>query len=79
VGVFDQGNDVVYAFVVKDKQNQDLTEEKVKKFVNGKVNAEKSVKEVVFVDNFPKTPSGKVRRSCLKEIAIKIHESKKKE
>jgi acyl-coenzyme A synthetase/AMP-(fatty) acid ligase len=77
VGVFDEGNDVVYAFVTKSKDNQMLKTEDVKNYINLKVNKEKNVREVVFIDNFPRTPSGKVRKDFLKEMARKIHESKK--
>lgn len=77
VGVSDAGIDVVYAFVMKSKEYQGLTAEDVKNYVNRKVIAEKSIREVIFVDNFSRTASGKILKNVLIEEARKIHESKK--
>lgn len=75
VGVFDDNlfYDKIYAFVIKDKMYEEVTEEFVKNYVNEKVSITKRIDGgVIFVDKFPQTPFGKVLNRELKKIAEKI-------
>ncbi|XP_070507516.1 probable 4-coumarate--CoA ligase 3 [Chironomus tepperi] len=75
VGVFDEEvfYDKINAFVIKDQARDDLTEEFIVNFVNGKVIDEKKISGgVYFIDRFPMTPSGKVLNRELKKIAVGI-------
>ncbi|KAL7013478.1 hypothetical protein ACKWTF_015414 [Chironomus riparius] len=72
VGVFDEEvfYDKIHAFVIKDQARDDLTEEFIVNFVNGRVIEQKRITGGVhFVDKFPMTPSGKVLNRELKKIA----------
>lgn len=76
VGVFEEnkGNDLIYAFVVKDPTRSHLTEEFIKDYVESKViDAKKLRGGVHFLSVFPMTPSGKIQRTVIKEIAQKMH------
>ena len=76
VGVFDENlfYDVIYAFVIKDVEDVNLTEEFVMNYVNGKViDAKRITGGVYFVEKFPLTPSGKVLNRELKKIAADMH------
>ncbi|XP_070504886.1 acyl-CoA synthetase 7-like [Chironomus tepperi] len=75
VGVIDEEvfYDKIYAFVIKDQARDDLTEEFIVNFVNGKVIEEKKISGGVhFVDRFPMTPTGKVLNRELKKIAATL-------
>ncbi|XP_070504931.1 probable 4-coumarate--CoA ligase 3 [Chironomus tepperi] len=75
VGVFDEEvfYDKIHAFVIKDQARDDLTEEYIVNYVNGKVIDEKKISGGVhFVNKFPMTPSGKVLNRELKKIAVGI-------
>ncbi|KAL7012683.1 hypothetical protein ACKWTF_014983 [Chironomus riparius] len=77
VGVFDDKlfDDIVYAFVIKDKTKEELTEEFVVEYVNKKLIAVKKITGGVhFVDSIPLTPSGKALYREIKKIAVQIHE-----
>ncbi|CAG9811411.1 unnamed protein product [Chironomus riparius] len=79
VGVFDNEEfyDIIYAFVIKDKANIELTEEFVMNFVNSRVTEAKRITGgIYFVEAFPMTPSGKVLNRKLKELAMEIHAKK---
>lgn len=70
-------NDLVFAFVVKDTDAEDLREVDIENYVNERVIDAKRLRGGVhFVDAIPLTPSGKVLRRKAKEMAIKIHRSK---
>ncbi|XP_070507515.1 uncharacterized protein [Chironomus tepperi] len=76
VGVFDEEvfYDKIHAFVIKDQTREDLTEEFIVNFVNGKVIDEKKISGGVhFVDKFPMTPSGKVLNRELKKMASALN------
>lgn len=78
VGVFEEnkGNDLIYAFVIKDPAKSQLTEEFIKDYVEGKViDAKKLRGGVYFRDAFPMTPSGKIQRNVVKKIAQKMYEN----
>lgn len=71
VGILDEnsGNDIIFAFVKKNPRS-DLNEEKILKFVHDKVIDAKKIRGGVhFIDSFPLTPSGKVKKNELKNLA----------
>lgn len=76
VGVFDDQlfDDIVYAFVIKDKNKEELTEKFIIDYVNGKlIDVKKITGGVHFVDAIPLTPSGKALYREIKKIAAEIH------
>lgn len=75
VGVDDGGSDIIYAFVVKDP-SINVDEEKILNYVNSHLVEKKKITGgVKFVENFPVTFSGKIRKLVLKENAKKMLES----
>lgn len=79
VGVLNEntGNDIICAFVKKifSKTNSStrITEEEILEYVNSRViDAKKLRGGVHFVDSFPQTPSGKVKKVDMKKIAENI-------
>lgn len=78
VGVYDQGNDIIFAFVIKDQKNFELSEKFIENYVNEKVIDVKKIRGGVhFVKEFPVTTTGKVKNLELRELAAKIYKSKK--
>lgn len=74
LGVLDEnlGNDIIFAFV-KKSSNSNVNEQDIVDFVHGKVIDAKKIRGGVhFVDSFPLTPSGKVKKNELKKVAEKI-------
>lgn len=59
--------EIVGAFV-KLKTGQALTQEEVQEFCRGKISRHKIPKHVIFVDDFPKTASGKIQKYKLREM-----------
>lgn len=55
------------AFVIR-KNGQKTTEEEIQDFVASKVAVYKKIEEVMFVDDIPKTASGKILRKDLKKM-----------
>ncbi len=77
VGVFDAGNDIITAFVVK-AENSNLSEEFVENFVNSRVIDNKKIRGGVhFLEKFPLTSTEKIKTRELKEIAEKIYRTRK--
>lgn len=71
VGIPDETlGEEVFAFI-KTKKAYKLTKEDVLSFLSGKISKYKFPKYMEFVDAFPLTSTGKVKRSVLKQIAIK--------
>ncbi|XP_012274155.1 4-coumarate--CoA ligase 1 [Orussus abietinus] len=72
IGVPDERcGEVPRAFVMKKKESK-LTEEEIQNFVKKQVAEFKQLRGgVVFVDNIPKNPSGKILRSKLKSEYVK--------
>jgi acyl-coenzyme A synthetase/AMP-(fatty) acid ligase len=71
VGADKNGIDVVFAFVIKSDKNVD--EEKIKNYVNVRVDDEKKLGRVCFVDEYPLTAvSRKVKRLELKARAEEL-------
>lgn len=64
------GKDLIVAFVMKDSNRFDLTEEMVEKFVNDRVNDARQIRGgVYFTKSFPITTTGKIKRVAVKEMA----------
>jgi acyl-coenzyme A synthetase/AMP-(fatty) acid ligase len=77
VGVYDDGIEIVYAFVIKDP-TKNIDEEMIKNYVEENAAEYKRITGgVQFVEKFPMTLTGKVKKRELKAIAKKIHEEKK--
>lgn len=55
------------AFIIK-KNGQNVSPEELQSFVANKVASFKQIEEVVFVDEIPKTSSGKILRKELKKM-----------
>lgn len=55
------------AFIIK-KPGLATTEEELQDFVANKVASYKKIEQVMFVQDIPKTPSGKILRKDLKKI-----------
>ena len=67
IGVKDaDGEEVPKAFVVKQASGEDLTEDDVMGFVAEKVAPHKKVRVVEFIDQIPKSASGKILRKDLR-------------
>lgn len=78
IGVED-GNDVVFAFVVKSKNAKNLTEKKIEEIVHEKVIEQKKITGGVhFVEKFPYTATGKVKIEEMKKMAREIYENSQK-
>jgi fatty-acyl-CoA synthase len=61
--------EIVGAFV-KLKADQKLTQEEVQEFCRGKVSRYKIPRHVIFVNDFPKTASGKIQKYKLREMGF---------
>lgn len=70
VGIPDEilGEEIV-AFVKVTKASN-LTKEDIIKFLSGKISKFKFPKHIRFIDSFPLTSSGKIKRNSLKQIAV---------
>jgi len=74
IGVEIPGTEAPRAYIVK---GGDITEQEIKDFVKGKVAGYKQLRGgVVFIDVVPKSPSGKILRKDLRELAKKEPRSK---
>ena len=62
----DDGEEIPKAFVVKQASGSDLTEDDVMAFVAEKVAPHKKVRRVEFIDEIPKSASGKILRKDLR-------------
>lgn len=79
VGVHDNGNDIIFAFVVKDDERSELSENFIENYVNERVTAAKKIRGGVhFIKEFPMTVTGKIKSRELREMAEKIYEEGKK-
>jgi len=66
--------EIVGAFI-KLKSGQTLTQEEVQEFCRGNVSRYKIPKYVIFVDDFPKTASGKIQKYKLREMGLEYVKS----
>jgi acyl-coenzyme A synthetase/AMP-(fatty) acid ligase len=63
----EEAGEVPKAFVVSDGG---LTADEVMAFVAERVSVHKKVRRVEFIDAIPKSPSGKILRRLLKDVAV---------
>jgi fatty-acyl-CoA synthase len=61
--------EIVGAFI-KLKNGKTLTQEDVQEFCRGRVSRYKIPRHVIFVDDFPKTASGKIQKYKLREQGL---------
>lgn len=76
VGIPDQKYGEIVGAFVKVKKGQQLCEAEVQEFCRGKIARYKIPKHVFFVDDFPKTASGKVMKYKLREMAVALVKQK---
>ena len=61
--------EIVGAFV-QLKANKTITQEEIQEFCRGKISRNKIPKHIIFVDDFPKTASGKIQKYKLREMGL---------
>jgi fatty-acyl-CoA synthase len=61
--------EIVGAFV-KLRAGKTLTQEEVQEYCRGKISRHKIPKHVIFIDDFPKTASGKIQKYKLREMGL---------
>lgn len=80
VGIYEEAkkNDLIFGFVIKNPDYPKLTEKEILSYVNEKVDndAKKIRGGVHFIPSFPLTPSAKVRRFIVKQIAQDLYNNK---
>lgn len=72
VGIADEKYGEIVGAFVKIKAGSVLTQEEVQDFCRGKIARYKIPKHVFFVDDFPKTASGKIQKYKLREMGLKL-------
>ena len=76
VPVTELGIDYIYAFVIK-KPDSSVIAEDIVEYVNSRVSDYKHLRGgAYFVDSFPLTPSGKIKKQELRTLAEEIHQKK---
>ena len=66
-----QYGEIVGAFI-KLKSGQSLTQEEVQEYCRGKISRMKIPKHVIFVEDFPKTASGKIQKYKLRQMGLEF-------
>jgi fatty-acyl-CoA synthase len=61
--------EIVGAFI-KLRAGKTLTQEEVQEYCRGKISRHKIPKHVIFIDEFPKTASGKIQKYKLREMGL---------
>jgi fatty-acyl-CoA synthase len=69
-GIADEKYGEIVGAFIKLKKGQFLTQEEVQEFCRGKISRIKIPKHVIFVDEFPKTASGKIQKYKLREMGL---------
>ncbi|HEX2395198.1 MAG TPA: AMP-binding protein [Bacteroidales bacterium] len=75
VGISDEKYGEIVGAFVKLKNGQTLTQEEIQEFCRGKVSRYKIPAHVIFVDDFPKTASGKIQKYKLREKGLEYVKS----
>ncbi len=68
--------EIVVAFIRKRQGHEDMTEESVREWAIPRIARYKVPKRVFFVEDFPMTPSMKVQKFKLREMAVELIEAK---
>ncbi len=74
VGISDERYGEVVGAFIKLKDGKEISQEEVQEFCRGQIARYKIPKHVFFVDDFPKTASGKVQKYKLREMAVELIE-----
>jgi fatty-acyl-CoA synthase len=69
-GIADKKYGEIVAAFIKLKSGQCLTQEEVQEYCRGKISRIKIPKHVLFVDDFPKTASGKIQKYKLRQMGL---------
>jgi fatty-acyl-CoA synthase len=69
VGIADKKYGEIVGAFIKLKNARNLTQEEVQEFCRGKISRIKIPKYIFFVDDFPKTASGKIQKYKLRQMA----------
>ncbi len=72
VGIPDEKYGEIVGAFIKTKAGAVITQEEVQDFCRGKIARYKIPKHVFFVDDFPKTASGKIQKYKLREMAYEM-------
>lgn len=68
VGIPDGRGSETPILFIKKKENTLLTEEEIREHMRGKVASFKTPRRIIFVEEFPKTATGKIKKTDLKMI-----------
>lgn len=72
IGIPDErAGEAPLAYVVPKKGHESVTAEDLKNFVGEKVTKYKRLADVIFTDNIPKNPSGKILRRKIRDAYLK--------
>lgn len=74
VGVPDEKYGEIVGAFIKLKDGKQLCESEVQEYCRGKIARYKIPKHVFFVDDYPKTASGKIMKYKLREMAVELIE-----
>ncbi|MBN2745037.1 MAG: AMP-binding protein [Marinilabiliaceae bacterium] len=69
-GIADKKYGEIVGAFVKLKKGESLTEEEVQEFCRGKISRHKIPKHVIFIEDFPKTASGKIQKYKLRQMGL---------
>jgi fatty-acyl-CoA synthase len=69
-GIADKKYGEIVAAFIKLKSGQQITQEEIQEFCRGKISRIKIPKHVIFVDDFPKTASGKIQKYKLRQMGL---------
>jgi fatty-acyl-CoA synthase len=69
-GIQDEKYGEIVGAFVKLRAGKTLTQEEVQEFCRGQISRHKIPKHVIFVDEFPKTASGKIQKYKLREMGL---------
>jgi fatty-acyl-CoA synthase len=69
-GIADKKYGEIVGAFIKLKSGMGLTQEEVQEFCRGKISRIKIPKHVLFVDDFPKTASGKIQKFKLRQMGL---------
>ena len=68
--------EIVGAFIIKNEGYEDVNEEDIRDYCIGNIARFKVPKYVFFVDEFPLTTSGKIKKYKFKEIGLELLEKR---
>ncbi len=66
-----KGSEIPVLFI-KKKDNADIKEKEIRSYLKGQIANFKMPRRVIFVDEFPKTATGKIKKTELRKYNIKI-------